>query len=128
MLNGPSTDANVVEGNNNTPDNHFEPNIYFEQSVTQMDETGNYPTEEDMQNAAFVAMTDMTNKNYQGASYELIVRRTYMDGSCTLQEVGQSRLCSWVWNGQCTTPPLGWYLNYHYSATNSGCSFGEFVG
>jgi hypothetical protein len=125
MVNGPPTGANIVEGNNNTPDNHFEPNIYFEQSVTKMDETGDYPKEQDMQNAAYLGMTDMTRKNYQGATYEVIVRQTYMDGSCTLQEVGQQKWCSWIWNGKCTTPPLGWYLNYHYHGTNSGCQFGE---
>jgi hypothetical protein len=128
MVNGPSTGAYTVVRDNNTPDNHFEPNIYFEQSVTKMDETGDYPKEHGMQNAAYIAMNNMTNKNYQGASYEVIFRTTHMDGSCTLQEVGQSRLCSWTWNGQCTTPPLGCYLNYHYQATNSGCMFGENIG
>lgn len=126
MINGPSTGAYIVEGNNNTPDNHFEPNVYYGQSVTKMDETGDYPKEQDMQNAAYIAMTDMTRNNYQGATYEVIVKQNYRDGSCTLQEVGQLNFCSWVWNGQCTTPPPGWYLDYRYNARN-GCNYGDVV-
>jgi hypothetical protein len=127
MQPGGSSHGQLNVDNNNTPDNHFEPFIYYEHSLTKLRSTNDWPKEWDVQNAAQQAMIDMTRKNYQGATYEFVVRRAdYMDGSCWLQKAGELKFCTWKWGGQCSTRGSPWALDY-YTQGRNGCVFGEHI-
>lgn len=64
MFNGPPTGAYAIVGGNNSPSNHYEPNIYYSQSISNKANDGKWPAIGDMNNATHAAMQDMTNNNY----------------------------------------------------------------
>lgn len=120
MHNGPPVGAYTFIGNNNTPDNHFEPNIYYSQSITTKLDDGQYPSVGDMNNAAHAAMQDMANNNYQGACYEGMIHYSYTGGTCLVTEFAHVQFCSWKWGGSCVTPTCEWSLG----EGSGNCQFG----
>lgn len=97
LYNGPAIGANAVIEGNNSPQNGYEPNIYYEQDIQNKIDNNQWPSISDMQTLALAGMQDMANNDLQGACYEAVTRVQYTGGSCLSQEFAQIKFCSWPW-------------------------------
>lgn len=120
MYDGPSVGASTNIGGNNTPDNHFESNIFYSHSITQKLSDGNWPYIPDMQQAARSSLQDMANNNSQKVCYEGLIHYSYPSGGCLFQKFASVQVCSWKDGGSCNTPSCNWALG----TTSGNCGLG----
>ncbi|KAH8905759.1 hypothetical protein BR93DRAFT_699214 [Coniochaeta sp. PMI_546] len=123
LLSNGKSSGSVVEGGNNqkAKRNNFEPNVFYRQNVANQQDTGHWPSGNDIQNAVHSSLQDMADHDYQGACYDAVTNdQVFGPGEgCPITEFAQLGFCSWPNGGSCTTPSCHLSLGQHTQCSGS---------